>query len=239
VTSSPWAVVPSPDATYPVRSVTPGPDESTERETWSERFVAALPLFAIGAVCLVVATLLYLEQATTAFGAGDSVHLHPWVLFVALGITGISAGTVALLVEDAIAESTEMETTLTASATRAPSKTKTPWLFGRTRRRSSSLAAEQSSVPPTSAPSAASAPSGRTVTAPQRASSRPVAAARVWDESTVSFAPHSALPKEAWDETSEEFEAAAAEPATPDVVLRQIEELEASLRKKPASPSSR
>jgi hypothetical protein len=70
--------------------------------------------------------------------------------------------------------------------------------------------------------------------------SRPPAPPR--DVRTV--APPAALPvtaprpvwKEDWDVDSESFRAAAAPPAPPDLVLRQIEELEAALRKKGVRP---
>ena len=64
-------------------------------ESWEERFSAAIPLFIIGSACLVVAVELYFSGTATSF-AGSSVRLRPWILFVALGVTGIGAGAVAL-----------------------------------------------------------------------------------------------------------------------------------------------
>ncbi|MGP8158313.1 MAG: hypothetical protein ACLPWO_01685 [Thermoplasmata archaeon] len=80
------------------------PEGSDEQKSWAERLYAALPLFIVGAACIVVALELYGAGTVTALAGNDSVHLRPWILFVALGITGICGGTVALFVDDAFVE---------------------------------------------------------------------------------------------------------------------------------------
>jgi hypothetical protein len=77
-----------------------GPEDTAEVESWSERFYAALPLFFVGGACVVVAVELYVTGNVTAFGGNISVRLRPWILFLALGITGLSAGIVALFAEE-------------------------------------------------------------------------------------------------------------------------------------------
>jgi hypothetical protein len=86
---------------------------STEQESWAERFYAALPLFIVGAACVVVALELYGAGTVTTLGGNGSVHLRPWILFVALGITGICGGTVALFVKDAFVELPEVREPVT------------------------------------------------------------------------------------------------------------------------------
>jgi len=80
------------------------PEGSAEQESWAERLYATLPLFIVGAACIVVALELYGTGTVTALGGNSSVHLRPWILFVALGITAICGGTVALFVDDAFVE---------------------------------------------------------------------------------------------------------------------------------------
>ncbi len=80
------------------------PEDSAGQDSWAERFYAALPLFIVGAACIVVALELYGAGTVTALGGNSSVHLRPWILFVALGITGICGGTVVLFVDDAFVE---------------------------------------------------------------------------------------------------------------------------------------
>ena len=71
-----------------------------ERETWTERLVAALPLFVVGALCVGVAVDLYYSGTTTDWAGVRSARFSPWVLFLALGVTGLAGGVLALLVED-------------------------------------------------------------------------------------------------------------------------------------------
>ena len=155
---------------------------SSTGETWAERTYAALPLFFVGGVCIVAAVLTYLSGAVTAFGGSTSVHLQPWILFIALGITGISGGTVALL-------------------------------------------AEEPEFPPVEAPS---------VVVP--ASTVKSEKSEVWDESLIE--PEEKPVRPIWRGPEEEdlLRGEVAQPAPPDIVLRQLDELEASLRKKPVSP---
>lgn len=234
--SSPWAVVPAPDAAYPIRPLTPAPDRTTEDESWSERIYAALPLFIVGIVCVVVAILLYLEETASAFGASDSVRLHPWILFVALGITGLSSGTVALFAEDVLTEPTRLSPPISAPPTLAAPKPKTRWLFGRSRRSAPRPAAKKPTLPSPVASRPAYDPTGPVTASPRPVPSRPAVTAPSWDESEVGTVGPVPQPKEAWDETPEELEAGASEAAPADFVLRQLDELEASLRKKPLSP---
>jgi len=71
----------------------------THPETWEERFSAAVPLFLVGSACFVVAVELYFSGTLTALG-GSAVRLRPWILFIALGVTGLGAGITALFTED-------------------------------------------------------------------------------------------------------------------------------------------
>jgi hypothetical protein len=65
-------------------------------------------LFIVGAACIVVALELYGAGTVTSLGGSGSVHLRPWILFVALGGTGICGGTAALFLSDALAEPPEV-----------------------------------------------------------------------------------------------------------------------------------
>ena len=78
-------------------SASPAADSATgtRPESWEERFSAAVPLFLVGSACVVVAVELYFSGTVTALG-GSSVLLRPWILFVALGITGLGAGTIVI-----------------------------------------------------------------------------------------------------------------------------------------------
>jgi hypothetical protein len=80
------------------------PRGSAEQESWAERIYAALPLFIVGTACLIVALELYGAGTVATLGGNSSVHLRPWILFLALGITGICGGTVALFVEEVFVE---------------------------------------------------------------------------------------------------------------------------------------
>lgn len=201
------------------------PDRSSGGETWSERFLAALPLFVVGVVCVAAAVYLFISGAATTVGGNGSVHLRPWILFLALGISGLSAGTIALFAEE------------TTSSPAADAGTRTP---GPSPSSPASTSLRTFAPPherhPTSAfeglPSPAGVPAARTGSVP----SRPSVTSRIWDESDIAVATPSSIPKDLWDESPEEFEAAASRPAPPEVVLNQLDELEASLRKKPGKP---
>lgn len=77
----------------------PTSESSAESGRWKENVYAALPLFIVGGACCVVAAEFYLTGAVTRFGDSGSVGLRPWVLFLALGITGLAAGIVTLFTE--------------------------------------------------------------------------------------------------------------------------------------------
>lgn len=159
----------------------------SEVVTWADRCYAALPLFFVGGTCIAAAVLLYLSGAQTAFGGSASVHLQPWILFVALGITGVGGGTVALFAEEA-----------------EPAPVEMPSL-------------------PAAASTAASAPA-------------PAPSAPAWDESLLE--PEAKPTRSVWRGPRDEelLEGAVSKPAPPDIVLRQLDELEASLRKKTGTP---
>ena len=69
-------------------------------ETWGDRLAAAIPLFAVGTACLVIAIDLYFSSTATFLGQKGSVHLEPWTLFLALAVTGLAAGTFTMLLEE-------------------------------------------------------------------------------------------------------------------------------------------
>lgn len=85
----------------------PSPGASGEQESWAERFYAALPLFIVGGVCVGMALDLHSAGPGTSFGGDGSVALRPWILFLALGITGVCAGVVALFAKDPFADTLE------------------------------------------------------------------------------------------------------------------------------------
>ena len=167
----------------------PDPSEVTASleaptETWGEKLYAALPLFIVGGACLAVAIDFYDSGASTPFMGNSAVRLAPWALFLALAVTGLSAGIFALLVED------------------------------------------EEPVPPEPV----------TVSAPP-------APAPPWDESTIAPAQPTLVRPRTWErhplEPGEMVGWTPAEPTVervpPDVVLVQIDEIAASLRKKPPS----
>ena len=165
-------------------------DPESPRETWAEKVYAALPLFIVGGACLAVAVDLYVSATTAPFLGSSSVRLAPWTLFLALAVTGLSAGVFALIMEDE-------ELPLTA----AP--------------------------PVTAVPRPAPAP--------------------LWDESTLTPAKPSSYGRpRTWERhplAPEDFAGwSPAEPRVervpPDVVLVQIDEIAASLRKKTPPPQS-
>ena len=179
---------PSSDAANSPAESSPADEPSqgglSSAPTRSERFYASLPLFFVGAVCILIAVLLDATGSVTAFGGSSSVHLQPWVLFVALGITGVSAGTIALFSEDVDSEDLGAEPMEVAS-----------------RERSRGLAA------PVSGPA--------------------------WDESQI--VPESSPSRTIWrpSDVADLLGGEVAEPSAPDVVLRQLDDLEVSLRRKP------
>lgn len=84
----------------------PEPETSIAKESWGERLYAALPLFIVGAVCVVIAFELWAPGAVAGWGGSDTVRFRPWILFLALAITGISGGTAAVFTEDSLAAET-------------------------------------------------------------------------------------------------------------------------------------
>jgi hypothetical protein len=99
VNASSSAHLRAPGRSFPVVPPPSRQTASSEEETWREKFTGALPLLLVGAACTAVAAELYSTGNVTLVGENASVRLRPWVLFVALGITGISAGVFALLFE--------------------------------------------------------------------------------------------------------------------------------------------
>ena len=155
-------------------------------ETWAQKLFAALPLFIVGIGCLAVAVDLYYSDVTTQLN-GSTVRLYPWVLFLALAVTGIAAGIFSLLVEE------------------GPS---TPAEVG------------VAEVPPETA-------------------------APAWDESTLEPTEPTYVHPRTWERYPElptEVGWTPAEPRVerlpPDVVLVQIDEIEASLKRKSRPPGS-
>lgn len=87
------------------RTGSSGPSEpagtpESPRETWGEKLYAALPLFIVGGACLAIAVDFYYSRAAMPPVDHSSVRLATWALFLALAVTGLSAGVFALLVED-------------------------------------------------------------------------------------------------------------------------------------------
>ncbi|HKN06183.1 MAG TPA: hypothetical protein VJ021_01070 [Thermoplasmata archaeon] len=208
----------------------------TEPESWREKVYAALPLFLVGGLCTGLAVYLYLAGTTTHFGASGAVLLRPWILFVALGITGLSAGVVALFAEDALEAPPEKVTAPAVPPTTIRFKEKTPGFFGRSREGYPGPTPEERPGVPVSAARAAPGSSVTVGPGPLPTPGRPVVDARTWDESSTGPTEHRRYPKEVWDESPEEFEAAASKPAPPAVVLSQLDDIEKSLRKKPTTP---
>lgn len=224
-------------ATLETRSVqssvaNPPPDSSAESESWRERLDAALPLLLLGVLCIGVAVFLYEAGSVSNIGVNGAVHLRPWVLLVALGVTAISGGIVALLADSALSapKSARAGTAPSRRGAKARARPATP------------VAVPQGRYPgPTSQELAtlsdrvaqAESPGKVNVTPrPSPALARSGTSAREWDEASIGPVARTASQKEEWDESPEAFEAAASAPAPPDVVLRQLDELEASLRKK-------
>lgn len=206
----------------------------SENETFRERFLAALPLFVVGGAC--VAAAVYLFLAATAVGGSGTVHLRPWVLFVALGLTGLSAGTICLFAEEATSAPAPLGMPVApVSSPRTPTPA-APRGFGRPRPGYPGPSPEEMPMHVGTEGLGSPSPAGVPAARAAPASSRRPFNARDWDESDIPPTAASSSSKDAWDEGSEEFEAAASQPAPPEVVLHQLDELELSLRKKPASP---
>ena len=172
--------------TGPSKAADVGTPREGAAETWGEKVYAALPLFIVGGACLAVAVDFYVSSATTPLLGNSSVRLAPWMLFLALAVTGLSAGLFALIMED---------------------------------------------EEPTPAPEVTPA-------------ARPTPAPPEWDESTVTPSEPTYPRPRTWEQYSlgpEDFVGwSPAEPrverVSPDVVLVQIDEIAASLRKKNPPP---
>jgi hypothetical protein len=226
-------------ATLP--SSTP-PATAAPRETgdWQESFFAVLPLFLVGAVCIVLAVYLYYAGASTTFGGSSAVHLRPWILFVALGITGIAAGTVALW----IGEDSELPPKTTglpiASLLTSPSKTPTlPPLGGPRKSYPGPTLPELGTLSDrmnAAQPSPVASTSPATVAPP---TTRPAISRAMWDEDLIGPEEGSLGPDETWDADPSVSGGRVAERMPTDAVLRQLDEIEASLRKKPAAARSK
>jgi hypothetical protein len=92
-------------------------ESSPRHVAWAERFAAAFPLFFVGVACLVVSYEMYVAGTVSVFDGNSSVHLQPWLLFLALGITGVSAGIVTLFVEEEPAGPSGLEAAVATSPT--------------------------------------------------------------------------------------------------------------------------
>ena len=111
--SSPFAARWSDPPTSATSSCT-DPGSASEQESWGERIYAALPLFIVGGACIVVSLQFYMAGADASFGGNSSVALRLWVLFAALGVTGVCAGTVALFAKESLVEPVETEEAVAA-----------------------------------------------------------------------------------------------------------------------------
>lgn len=216
----------------------PGPIRggSAEEESWGERFYAALPLFLVGVACVVVAILLDPNGIATSWGGNGSVRLRPWILFLALGITGISSGTVALFADDML--ETPRPVTMGAaspSGVQEPTATRQWFSLGPHRRRSGSKPSVER-VTPRAVPRASMA-SGRTAGPPVSAP-RPESSAPIWDESAIEGGGEAPRDQDDWSEDEAVPDALLKERSSSGAVLRQLDELELSLRKRspPAAP---
>ncbi len=234
---------PSPAAPPPVglRSRAPAVAASPpEMESWQESFLAALPLFIVGGVCVAFAVYLYLAGASTTFGGNGSVHLRPWILFIALGITGIAAGTVALWVEDAPTAPREEPKAPVPSKTPPPPKAKAPHpLFAPRKGYPGPTVQELATLSDHLQPTQSSPAARSTTPSPPPPPSRPAVSAALWDEDLIG--PDAAAPEheEVWDTDSTSAAGSVADRMRPDAALQQLDEIEASLRKKTAAARPR
>jgi len=177
------AAYPRPSARASAAISPTDPQESEEgagTESWSEKFYAALPLFIVGWVCLAVTFDLYFSGAVTQLGGAGSVHLQPWALFLALAVTGLAAGTFAMLTEEEPTVSSEVPAIAPAVPTAVPA----------------------------------------------------------WDESTLEAGTSELPPPRTWERYTGWSEGPIAEAVPPEAVLSQLDEIEASLRKKSRPPPS-
>lgn len=238
VIESPSRAAPSPVG---LPSLAPAAAASPpEMESWQESFFAALPLFIVGGVCVAFAVYLYLAGASTTFGANGSVHLRPWILFVALGITGIAAGTIALWVEDAPTAPREGLKAPVPSKTTAPAKARAPHpLFAPRKGYPGPTVQEPAILPDRVNPTQSSAAARAATPSPPPSPPRPAVSAALWDEDLIG--PDEATPEheEVWDTDSTPSSGPVAERMRPDAVLQQLDEIEASLRKKTAAARTR
>jgi hypothetical protein len=203
-------------------------DDETQLETWSDRINAALPLFTVGGLCISIAFTLYTTGSATGSVGSGTVRLQLWTLFVALGITGFASGTFALLAEGVPQGSVRAPSKMTAPPKRQP-------LDRRARRPFESGSPNRSGSAPTARTSVATAPPA-VLAVPSasrsRSSASPPPVPPPWDESVVEREEPPAGGDEVWDLNSPAFRAAAFDSSSPDVILRQLEELEKSLKKK-------
>jgi len=217
----------------PVTASSPPPSHPTqgtgnEQETWSDRVYAALPLFVVGGLCFSIAASIHSTGTATGSVGNGSVHLQLWILFVALGITGIGGGTVAMLAEDTIDETARAERAPSAEPTQGPPNRKPRWLFGRSREERPGRSPLTSTTHPQS-------PSASFIEARIAAGSRPSRLPPTpppWDESVIEWEEHRPVRGDSWDLNSNAFRAAAFDSSSPDVILRELDELEQSLQKR-------
>ena len=203
-------------------------------ETLRERLAGALPLFLVGGACVLLSVYLYLMRTVTTFGGSSSTHLQPWILFVALGITGLAAGTFALLFDEEARALRPRPRPRSSSPPSTPRKPKPNRLFGGSRANYPGPTPEERVRLPGAFTEASPSP---TDAWPMVSAPSPVGSL-AWDESP----PAPLSPKETlndpWDESPQAFEAGASRPASADVVLRQLDDMELSLRKKTAPARS-
>ncbi len=69
-------------------------DVDPEPADWRGRLSAASPLFISGAVCLAIFGVLFADRAT-GFGS----PFAPWILFLALGVTGVTGGIISVAMD--------------------------------------------------------------------------------------------------------------------------------------------
>jgi hypothetical protein len=129
-------------------------------------------------------------------------------LIIAVGLMALAGGVIAAMIGDEV--ETPAGGVQAAAATPAlVSKPEAPAVAPR-------RAAAPARTPVTAQKTTSVGPAARS------APSRPLVRRPIWEED--------------WDVNSVGFQAAASPPSSPDVVLRQIDELERLLRKKPARP---
>lgn len=174
-------------AAWPVRPAEEERSEATSAplelrtESWGEKLYAAFPLFLVGGACLAVAVDLFYTGVSGQFGANRSVHLELWTLFLALAVTGLAAGTFAMVMEE--------EPEVIAPGATPVARTSVP--------------------------------------------------APAWDESTVEpDREPSLLGPRLWERRPDLTEGPVAEPMPAASILSELDELAASLRKRPPPPKT-